>query len=531
MPTHPAICDRDLKDMQALIGSGFSTLRHSEYLLLDVTEPASALLWLRRVRSNVHSVWSLVRNRCDAAKPPAQHDEVWSIAFTYRGLVQLGVIQDEDAPFSSDFCTGQAAPVRRKLLRDPQPSSTWEWGDVPVFQEADQATRAVGAVSILVARFHKDPATPAHELSESSLARSGLYVVRRIRGCAGSFKDGPKDARGKPTIHLYEPFGFRDGVSQPLPQGLRSERASNSEDDDDRVPLGEFVLGHLNAYREESQCPDVRPGSTSPAQNLRLPGEERKSPFGRNGSYLAVRQIHQHVEVFKKFEATFAANDQPTVAEKMLGRRKNGSALQTCPSPLDGRDTLRFRMNDSQGFQCPLGAHVRRANPRDALADSVADGIASSKLHRLLRRGRPYAACQDSQQCTHAACATQGTNEDRSSCATGLLFIALVADLARQFEFIQRLWIGNPRFGNLHNSGDPIVGDVAARRFVLPGLPIGTQLTQLPDFTQVKGGGYFFLPGLSALERLANGEFATVRDGDAARREIDSPPQADRTTT
>jgi putative iron-dependent peroxidase len=537
MQTRPAICDQDLQDMQGLIGSGFNTLRHSEYLLLDVTNAASARQWLQRVRGNVHPVSSLVRGeQREATNPPAkaQLDEAWSIAFTYRGLVQLGAIQDDDAPFSSDFRTGQAASVRRKLLRDAHPDAPWDWVDVPVFQEADETTRAAGAVSILAARFYKSADTPAHDqLSEACLSRSGLHLVRRIRGCAASFRDGPDEGCGQPTTHLYEPFGFRDGVSQPVPQGLRFDRARKrlqppadgeaSATDDDQVPLGEFVLGHPNAYREPSHCPDVRRGSASPAQALRSRAAERRwAAFGRNGSYLAVRQIHQDVEAFKKFEASCPVDGDPSIAEKMLGRRKDGSALQTCPSPPGQGDALRFRMNDSQGFQCPLGAHVRRANPRDALADSVASGVSSSKLHRLLRRGRPYAACQDARDCTQAKCTANGrTPEECGSCATGLLFIALVADLARQFEFIQRLWIGNPHFENLHDSGDPIVGNVAAHRFVLPGLPIGTQVTQLPDFTHVKGGGYFFLPGLSALERLANGEFATACENGVSEREHD----------
>jgi deferrochelatase/peroxidase EfeB len=87
----------------------------------------------------------------------------------------------------------------------------------------------------------------------------------------------------------------------------------------------------------------------------------------------------------------------------------------------------------------------------------------------------------------------------------GICFVALNADLLRQFEFIQQSWLNNPEFNGLDNDKDPIAGDNdGTRQFTLQAEPINRHLQGLPRFVTVKGGGYFFLPGISTLRFLAN---------------------------
>jgi len=132
---------------------------------------------------------------------------------------------------------------------------------------------------------------------------------------------------------------------------------------------------------------------------------------------------------------------------------------------------------------CPKGAHIRRMNPRDSLGVDVKSGIKSSKLHRLLRRGRPYLEL------------TEAKKESE-----GLFFIACNADLERQFEFMHQRWMRNFRFMNLHNEDDPVVGSpTPPKTFTIPALPSGDQVS-LCAFTRSLGGGYFFLPGIKALK-------------------------------
>lgn len=127
------------------------------------------------------------------------------------------------------------------------------------------------------------------------------------------------------------------------------------------------------------------------------------------------------------------------------------------------------------------------------------------KLHRLIRRGRVYT---DSVTCGTAASEIKCESADASDgCGNGLFFIVLNADLDRQFEFVQQQWFANSKFADLWDEADPTLGDGAVRSFSMPGcLPVGSRLSNLPQFTTVKGGGYFFLPGLSALRFLAEPE-------------------------
>ena len=140
----------------------------------------------------------------------------------------------------------------------------------------------------------------------------------------------------------------------------------------------------------------------------------------------------------------------------MMGRRKNGLPLSWKGDPgtpvSDSKaDAFRFRVDDANGFGCPRGAHVRRVNPRDTLGTDVQSSIKSTKLHRLLRRGRPY------------------WQKEGSDTRKGIFFIACNADLERQFEFIHQRWVRNPCFANLH-ADDPLVGADGAKSFSIPGL-------------------------------------------------------------
>jgi deferrochelatase/peroxidase EfeB len=80
------------------------------------------------------------------------------------------------------------------------------------------------------------------------------------------------------------------------------------------------------------------------------------------------------------------------VAAKMFGRWKNGSPLVRYPDgPGASQDNdFLYAAQDPFGMSCPLGAHIRRANPRDSLLPGVIDPLTISNSHRLLRVGRPY---------------------------------------------------------------------------------------------------------------------------------------------
>jgi hypothetical protein len=92
----------------------------------------------------------------------------------------------------------------------------------------------------------------------------------------------------------------------------------------------------------------------------------------------------------------------------------------------------------------------------------------------------------------------------------GLRFICLNANISRQFEFIQIAWLANPKFEGL-DEGDPLLGTrtplVTGRQsdtFTRP-QPNGLcrRSAALPPLVEVRGGAYFFMPGIAALRYLS----------------------------
>lgn len=249
-------------------------------------------------------------------------------------------------------------------------------------------------------------------------------------------------------VDQREHFGFRTGGSSPHYRGLSSWRRR-------RIPLGELLLGYATADGRRLPSPTApRPRST---RNLRL-RHDGQVDLGRNGTYLVVRKLEQRVDPFWERmrelvrETGGRLGDERAMASKLVGRAPDGTALAGCP----------------------LGAHARRANPGPELDPSP-------RTHQILRRGRLY---------------QQGGER-------GLMFVALNADLAEQFEFVQRNFVNDPKFAGLRDERDPLLGsdDGGERRFTLQGDGIRTRLT-LPRFVRLRGGGYFFLPSLSALAYL-----------------------------
>ena len=217
--------------------------------------------------------------------------------------------------------------------------------------------------------------------------------------------------------------------------------------------------------------------------------------LGRNGTYLVLRTLAQDVDAFDAYVTTTAAElglDPELLAAKMVGRWRGGASLVQSPdvdrAELATANDFGYHHDDVRGLRCPVGAHVRRANPRDSL-DPRPGSDASQAVtdrHRLLRRGRVFA--DDGQQ--------------------GLQFVALNANLGRQFEFVQHSWLNDPKFAGLTTDLDPLVTPRTPDGvFTIPGEPFRTRVCGLPEFVTTLGGAYFFLPGRRALRYLAAGGY------------------------
>jgi deferrochelatase/peroxidase EfeB len=182
----------------------------------------------------------------------------------------------------------------------------------------------------------------------------------------------------------------------------------------------------------------------------------------------------------------------------MIGRWKSGASLVSAPDADPGTtagNDFGYHDDDPDGLRCPVGAHVRRANPRDGRDDDPARTLRSTKNHRILRRGRPYGPPLP-----------EGADPGPDDPERGLVFMCLNTDIERQFEFVQHTWLNNPVFAGLEGEVDPVVGPqpVGGGRFTVPQDPVRHRAEGLPRFVTTRGGAYLFLPSVRALTYLAS---------------------------
>ena len=218
-------------------------------------------------------------------------------------------------------------------------------------------------------------------------------------------------------------------------------------------------------------------------------------PLGRSGTYMVWRKLHQHVARFRAMirEADRHYGDEAELAAKLVGRWQNGAPLMTFPgrppehfySSAGDANDFRYAAADPGGRRCPLGAHVRRSNPRDALGF---DGKLTFR-HRIIRRGMPYGPELP-----------EGVLEDDGA-ERGLAFVCFNASITRQFESIQRQWLNDGNAFGLGEDRDFLLGGT---RMVVHGERPLFISSPLP-FVTTRGGEYLFVPGITALGALADG--------------------------
>jgi deferrochelatase/peroxidase EfeB len=545
---HPGIEERDI---QAIAWTAFDSLNGASYLLLRIFDPIAARAWLRE--QTPASLADVRTKKCPvnecAGKPTAATEqkprvsETLQIAFTAAGLRKLGLdIGHDDGTirgFPLEFLEGIAGSENRsRRLGDIEANAPekWDWG--------------IG---------EKEPHVLIILLAEKGRIGSYESAIRATVELCGFSALCPLRTTDMEGV---EPFGFVDGTSQPSFDwnGVRVPGTAADRDYTNEIALGELLLGYRNEYGLLTERPLV-PADDKDAHLLPTASEGHgRRDLGRNGTYLVYRQLSQDVRGFwtwVKREAERVGTSPDKFAETMVGRRLDGCPLQDfIVREIPGIDPDRASQNgftfdtDPHGLSCPIGAHIRRANPRtgdlpggrqgplDTLLAMLGlsgrprrgetsatlpwpqnhpvwpggraedDAIASARFHRLLRRGREYG-----RKITREEALDPATPDPKA----GLHFICLNANIARQFEFVQGAWIASATFGALSGEQDPLLGNrepfpkppispVPQRtdRFSRPGAePPCRHSTGLPRFVTVRGGAYFFLPGLRALKWIA----------------------------
>ena len=496
----PAI---DYRDVQGLVRFGYGHLPEACFLLLRVERAAAARSWLATVPISTAE---------ELAEPPLT---ALQIAFTSDGLRALGVPASIVGRFSPEFLTGVSGEdSRSRRLGDVGANSPtrWQWGGPD------------GVPHLLVLLYaQRGGLAGLKETVTSQLPGAGLSQLRSLDAA---------DLDGR------EPFGFKDGLHQPeIDWGLRRKAGAGDElAYGNIVAAGEFLLGYPNEYGLYTARP-LLDGEEDPRSELppALDFPDRHD-LGRNGSYLVFRHLRQDVRGFWQYLDAQAKADpaaRRAMAEAMVGRTMDGEPLvpvtsRPIPGVGPGEEDIRLNRftfeSDRDGVRCPLGAHVRRVNPRNAdlpagvrgpitrllrilgfhREDFRTDTIASVRFHRLLRRARKFGPPLTPEEAIRER---TPDGEER-----GLYFICLNANIGRQFEFVQNAWVQGTKFNGLTEERDPLVGG----RGPILGRPVTDtfsfpqkdgarhRITGMPQLVTVRGGAYFFLPGIRAVRALAS---------------------------
>lgn len=465
----------EIGDVQGIILNGYGKRKAAAFVLLQFGEAAGACAWLRDLSG-----------RLTTAKEGALGNAI-NLALTVDGLRRLGLDDEALGEFGAEYRQGMDYYIRASALGDigDSASLTWDWGG---------PSRHVDAVLLLYAET-------------ADALEQALQAERQVIRTHGLTED-----RTLSTVYLvdadqqlHEHFGFRDALSQPVLANDEAEAfhhgALKPGEPMQTIKPGEILLGYESEGGRVQDNPSVAPERD---QNSILPPRpDGRGDLGRNGSYMVLRTLQQHVQGFWRFidECTANAEERELLAAMLVGRWRSGTALVLSPD-LDNRTAgsdFSYHASDPNGHACPFGAHIRRANPRDdAHVDSdPAAALAATKSHRLLRRGRPYGPPLPDYSTIDAMLAGSGDGEER-----GLHFLCFNANIREQFEFIHWRWLNLRSFAGLSNDADPLVGAEPDGFTIVR--PAPRRLSEMRRWVRVRGGAYFFMPGIRATQYLGS---------------------------
>lgn len=443
-PADTSIVDRADLQGNILRGYGFP---FAAYVFARVDDGAAGRQWLAGLVPAVTTAepWT-------DGKPAS----TLNLAFTYPGLEALGVPADVLASAPDDFRAGMAARAAQIADTGAHAPERWEAG------------LGTGDAHVLVMLNAQDEAALQRALDElRGGLPSGVTVVheQEAAGLEGN----------------REHFGFSDGFAQPAIKGdgiiaMPGQGTPEKDGAWSELAMGEFILGHEDGDQTTAAAP--------------------AGPLGLNATYMVYRKLHQDVAGFRALLRELAKGypgGEELLAAKIVGRWPDGTPLELSP---DGRDRERYsapeKINDFRyeddldGRRCPLGAHVRRTNPRDALGWHGT----RSRRHRMIRRGMPYGPPLP-----------EGAPDDGAD--RGLVFVCFCASLWRQFEIVQAQWCGDGNIFGLGEDKDYLLLDDPRpnAKMTIQGDPPHFLAPQ-PLIVTVKGGEYLLVPGMAGLRSL-----------------------------
>ncbi|MES2460394.1 MAG: peroxidase [Armatimonadota bacterium] len=441
----------DLADIQGFILRGY-TMPFLRCLVLRVEEPKGARAFLNTVRPEVMTAapWSIKPASC------------LNLGITFDGLRALGLSEDSLQSFPEEFRDG--ALGRAAHIGDTGANAPENWTD-------PYATTDTHLVLWLFAQ------------TREALEERSAWLRSRFAADGSVRELSCHDSEALPQGLVH--FGYRDSISQP---NIVGGPWAGLDDPLPRAPAGSFLLGYPSQLRDFSYAvptPDA---------------------LGFNGSFAAFRILEQDVHGFETFLHETAPKIEMSVellAAKICGRWRNGVPLALSPETDKPEPPIPFEklnyfdyvptesspdaFDDRRGLRCPIGSHLRRANPRSSRIRG-----SGGHIHRVVRRGMPYGPPYDPQN-------------PHDGIERGLLGVFIGVSLKDQFEFLMREWVNDGAFApGLGSSRDPLAGDndPAESRFVIPTEDGNRVISGFSRFVTTRGSAYCFLPSLTALRWL-----------------------------
>jgi deferrochelatase/peroxidase EfeB len=293
-----------------------------------------------------------------------------------------------------------------------------------------------------------------------------------------------KDGQTIPTSHVH--FGYTDGISMTTIRG-----GPERYPPDHQQPCEPWLF----VLRDEGE-------------NYTVP-EPRE--LGLNGSFAVFKMIETDVVGFENHLQSNKDKIDPELhAAKICGRWRNGVPLMLSPdtdSPSGGISPEQLNnfeyvnadgSGDPKGLRCPVGAHMRRINPRGQPITGQGVPGGSNNTHRLIRRGMPYGPVYD-------------PTKPYDGIERGLLGYFINSSIENQYEFVLGHWVNDSEFaGSVRlnpKSKDPMIGtqDPAESIFVIPqanGAPL-LKITGFSSFITTKAAAYCFLPSVTAIKFIS----------------------------
>ena len=477
----------DLEDIQGFVLRAYRMpmVRH---FLLKVGAPARARRQLGRLVGGDESDAPQITTAEDwhvgfapgpaddpAEAPRCKPDYCLNVGFTWPGLVALEVRERvRNLSFTSFGAFTDGAAARADLVGDTGESSPEKWS----------GGFGTGDDHVLVTLHAISPEAMATYSDRLCTLFAEGDAFREIWRQDGMALTEMQDGQAVPTAKVH--FGYTDGLTTPTIRG-----GPEIYHPDHQQPCEPWLF----VLRED-------------AENYLIP-EPRA--LGRNGSFAVFKKVEADVVGFEDFlQSNRHWIDPELLAAKLCGRWRNGVPLAVSPDtdrPAGGISPERLNdfgyvspdgRGDPKGIRCPVGAHIRRVNPRGqpVVGQGVPGG--SNNSHRLIRRGMPYGPSYDPAK-------------PYDGVERGMLFHFINSNIENQYEFVLRRWVNDSEFaGGVRldpRSKDPLVGtqDSAESVFVIPQEdqvpPI--EVTGFSSFVTTRAAAYVFLPSVTGIGLIA----------------------------